>query len=112
MSIKADVENILIQLNYPVNDATKAQLERIIQNTPGFEKFAKHIFSLNDELKKIDATVAMSNSKDYLKIKSNSKDENEIQKFEELKDNWANKYKIKLQKVENKNTYYILGQID
>jgi hypothetical protein len=112
MSIKADVENILIQLNYPVNDATKAQLERIIQNTPGFDKFAKHIFSLNDELQKIDATVAMSNTKDYLKIKSNSKDQNEIEAFEDIIKHWSQKYKIKLQKVENKNTYYILGQID
>jgi len=111
MSIKPDIENILIQLNYPVNEATTKQLENIANNTEGFFEFAKHIFSLNDELKKVDATVAMSNSKDYLKLKSNSKDENEIKEFEDIINKWSQKYKVDLKKVENKNTYYILGKI-
>ena len=110
MSIKADVENLLIQLNYPVNEATEKQLNEIIENTPGFFEFAKHIFSLNDELKKINATVAMSNSKPFLKLKSDSKDAAEIAEFEEIIKSWAAKYKVELQKVENKNTYYILGK--
>jgi len=110
MSIKPDIENILIQLDYPVNDATTKQLEAIVNNTNNFYDFAKHIFSLQDELKKVDGIVAMSNSKDYLKIKSNAKDKNEIQEFKEIINKWADKYKVKLEKVENKNTYYIIGK--
>jgi hypothetical protein len=107
MSIKADIENILIQLNYPVNESTKKQLETIIDNTNGFYDFAKHIFSLQDELKKVDAIVAMSNTKNFLKIKCNAKNKSEIDEFEEIINKWADKYKVKLEKVENKNTYYI-----
>jgi len=110
MSIKADVENLLIQLNYPVNEATSKQMNEIIENTPGFFEFAKHIFSLNDELKKIGATVAMSNSKPYLKLKSDAKETREIEEFTEIINAWAKKYKVDLEKVENKNTYYILGK--
>jgi len=110
MSIKADVENLLIQLNYPVNEATTKQLEAISQNTPGFFDFAKHIFSLNDELKKLDAVVAMSNSHNYLKLKCDSKNEEEIKEFTDLIMHWADKYKLTLKQVENKNTYYILGK--
>jgi len=109
MSIKADIENILIQLDYPVNEATKKQMEAIANNTPGFFSFAKHIFSLNDELKKIGAAVAMSNSKDYLKIKLPEEESDKVEEFEEIINHWSNKYKVKLQKVDNKNTYYILG---
>jgi hypothetical protein len=110
MSIKADVENILIQLGYPVNEATTAQLEAIIANTPGFYEFAKHIFSLQDELKRFNATVAMSNSHSYLKLKSDSKDPVEVEDFESIIKAWAEKYKVELQKVENKNTYYVIGK--
>jgi len=110
MSIKADVENILIQLNYPVNESTTKQLETIIENTPNFFDFAKHIFSLNDELKKFDAVVAMSNSNNYLKLKCDSKIDSEIADFKETIESWANKYKVKLKQVENKNTFYILGK--
>ncbi len=110
MSIKPDIENILIQLNYNVNDATKKQLENIVANTNGFFDFAKHLFSLNDELKPVDAFVAMSNSNNYLKLKSNSSNESEIKEFEDIINSWAHKYKVNLQKVENKNTYYIIGK--
>ena len=110
MSIKADIENILIQLNYPVNDATKKQLEAIADNTNGFFEFAKHIFALNDELKPLDAIVAMSNSKEFIKLKSNSTNPADIEKFEEIIKSWASKYKVNLTKVENKNTYYITGK--
>ncbi len=110
MSIKANVENLLVQLDYPLNDATKKQLEEITDNTKDFFSFAQHIFNLKDELKRIDATVAMSNSQPYLKIKSNSKVPLEIEEFNEIVNAWATKYKVELQKVENKNTYYIIGK--
>ena len=110
MSIKANIENILIQLNYPVNEATTKQLENITQNTDNFYEFAQHLFTLSDDLKAVDAVIALSNSKDYLKLKSNSKIDSEIEKFNEIVNFWANKFKVILQKVDNKNTYYIIGK--
>ena len=110
MSIQANVENLLVQLNYPVNESTTKQLSEISSNTKDFFDFANHIFNLKDELKKVDATVAMSNSKAYLKLKCNSQDPLQVKKFKEIITNWATKYKVELKKVENKNTYYILGK--
>jgi len=110
MSIKVNIENLLVQLDYPLNDATKKQLKEIIDNTKDFFFFAGHIFNLKDELKRVNATVAMSNSNHYLKIKSNSKVSLEVDEFNEIVNAWATKYKVELQKVANKNTYYILGK--
>ncbi len=110
MNIDLTPENLLIQLGYPVNDATLAQMERIIGNTKGFEKFAKHLLTLNDEVKRYSGIVGLSNSKDYLKVKTDSKTPEEIEAFREIVQRWSEKYKIALQKVEGKETYYILGQ--
>ena len=110
MSIKANIENLLIQLNYPVNEATTKQLDNITKNTDNFFDFAQHLFTLSDDLKAVNAVVALSNSKDYLKLKSNSKIDSEIEKFNEIVKFWADKFKVTLQKVDNKNTYYIIGK--
>ena len=109
MSIELTPENLLIQLEYPVKDATLAQLDRIIKNTNGFDKFAKHLISLNDEVKRFAGIVALSNSKDYLKVKCDSDKPEEIEAFTEIIKHWSDKYKIEIEKVDNKNTYYILG---
>jgi len=109
MNIELTPETLLTQLGYPVKEATLAQMQRIIDNTPGFEKFAKHILTLNDEVKRFAGIVALSNSKDYLKVKTDSTDPDEIQAFTDYVTQWAEKYKVALEKVEGKNTYYILG---
>jgi len=109
MNIEMTPENLLIQLGYPVKEATLAQLQRIIDNTPGFEKFAKHILTLNDEVKRFAGIVALSNSKDYLKVKTDSTSPEEIEAFNDYVMHWAEKYKVALEKVDGKNTYYILG---
>ncbi len=109
MNIEMTPENLLIQLGYPVKEATLAQLQRIIDNTPGFEKFAKHILTLNDEVKRFAGIVALSNSKDYLKVKTDSTSPEEIEAFTDYVTQWAEKYKVALEKVDGKNTYYILG---
>jgi len=110
MSIKPNIENILIQLNYPVNETTVDKLKNISNNTDGFFDFAKHLFSLNDELKKVNGVVALSNSKDYLKLKCNSKLDFEIEKFKIIINFWADKFKVDLEQVKNKNSYYIIGK--
>jgi len=110
MSIKANIENLLVQLKYPVNEATTKQLEAIANETNEFFTIANHLFTLRDNLAPVNGLVALSNSVNRIKIKSLSNSESEIKKFEEIVKKWANKYKVNLQKVEGKNTYYILGK--
>ena len=111
MHIEMTPENLLIQLSYPVKQSTLEQMQRIMQNTKNFDNFSKHIISLNDEVKRFAGVVTVSNTKDYLKIKTDSSSPKEIEAFEEVINSWSKKYKVKLQKVDGKNTYYILGQI-
>jgi hypothetical protein len=109
MSIELTPENLLIQLEYPVKDATLAQLDRIVKNTKGFDKFAKHIISLKDEIRKYSAVVALSNSKDYLKVKCDSIKPQEVEAFTDILTRWSDKYKVKIERIKGKNTYYIIG---
>lgn len=102
-------EGLLTQLDYNVDENSLNQLENIIKNTPGFENIKKHIISLNDHLKHLDSYVAMSNSNPYFKIKIDTNNEKFINEAKEIIEKWAEKYKINLQKVEGKETYYILG---
>ncbi len=101
----------LKQLGYSVNSATIAQLERIINNTKGFKTIEKHIIPLNDELKIRKSYIAMSNSNDFLKIKNEANNENIKKEVENVIFKWAKKYKVELEKVDGKETYYIKGVV-
>jgi hypothetical protein len=110
MHLELTPEAILTQLGYSVNDQTVAQIKRIIDNTPGLEKFLPHLPSFIDALKVEKGYVAMSNSKDYLKVKCDENiSEESLQACLDILNHWADKYKLELQKVEGKHTYYILG---
>jgi oligoendopeptidase F len=109
MHLDVTAEVIVSQLDYTKNEHTIEQAQKIIDNTNGFEKFAKHIISLNDQLKHMGGYVAMSNSHNYFKIKVENHSPEILKEFLELKDHWSHKYNVKLQKVENKEVYYILG---
>ena len=99
---------MLRQLGYTPNEALKSQMERIEKNTKDYEKIQKHIMDLHDHLKVDDSYVAMSNTKDYFKIKVNAPSkELEAEAHEQIK-HFSEKFKVTLQK-ENENTYYILG---
>ncbi|CAM3405113.1 hypothetical protein [Arcobacter aquimarinus] len=112
MQLEVSAEVILSQLGYSKNEASLKQAQKMIDVTTNFEKFAKHIFSLNDHLKKMNAYVGLSNKTDYLKIKCDENDSDEIlQEFHEEVSHWANKYNVKLEKLDNKHIYYILGTI-
>ena len=100
---------MLNQLGYTPNDALLAQLDRIIKNTQDFEKIQKHIFDLHEVLKVDDSFVAMSNSNDYLKIKLEAPSKERNEEAREKMDHFSEKYKVNLQKVDGKETYYILG---
>ena len=112
MHIDLTPEAILAQLGYPQNNHTLEQINKIISNTKKFEHFSKHLLSLQDALAVEKGYIAMSNSENYLKIKCDEdSNADNLSAFAELVDHWSKKYKISLKKVENKPTYYILGQL-
>ena len=112
MDIKINAENLLSQLEYSVNEASLKQMNKIIESTKGFDKFAKHLLSLNDHLKHLNGYVTLSNSVDKLKIKTETKSNALIEEFNEIVTKWAQKYNVRIEKLENKNVYYIYGIIE
>lgn len=111
MHIHMTPEALLTQFDYPVNELTLVQINKAIANTPGFDHFSKHLLSLKDKLSHYDSIIALSNSHNYFKIKcEESSKEDIIKMFDDVSKEWAEKYKVTLQKVGNKPTYYIIGQ--
>ena len=100
---------VLTQLGYVANEALIKQLQRIEKNTAGYEKIKKHIMDLHDHSKVNKAYVAMSNSQDYFKIKVESPSPEMTKEAHEKINHFSEKFKVKLQKLDNKDTYYILG---
>jgi hypothetical protein len=100
---------ILTQLGYSVTPKSEAQLECVINNTVGFEHIEKHLLALHDALKVHHSFVALSSNKDYFKIKNEATDADLLAEVNELILKWAAKFKITLEKVPNKNTYYVIG---
>ena len=58
MQIDVSPEVILSQLGYSKSDSSLEQAQKMITTTNDFNKFSKHIFSLNDHLKKMNAMLA------------------------------------------------------
>ena len=111
MNIDLSPDALLTQLGYTPTEQSIVQIKKAIDNTNGFENFSKHILSLHDELAHLKGLVALSSSKDVFKIKGSEDTSKEIQdEFHELVKHWSNKYKIKIEQVQKKPTYYILGQ--
>jgi len=100
---------ILTQLGYSVTPKSEAQLECVIKNTVGFEHIEKHLLALHDALKVHHSFVALSSNKDYFKIKNEATGTDLLAEVNELILKWAAKFKITLEKVPNKNTYYVIG---
>ncbi len=111
MHLNLTPEALLIQLGYTKNEYTLKQINKIIDNTEGFESFSQHILSFNDALIVEKGFVAMSNSEEYFKIKCEEDySADNLSAFTKMVKHWADKYKIELRKLDNKNTYYIIGQ--
>lgn len=111
MDINLTPEALLSQLGYSKTTHSIKQMENIINNTNGFDNFSKHILALHDQLAHLKGFVALSNSKDVFKIKRSEEVSKEIQdEFSNLVENWSSKYKVAIEKVQNKPTYYIIGQ--
>ena len=110
MQLDVSAEVILSQLGYSKSESSLKQAEKMIEATTNFDKFAKHILTLNDHLKKMNAYVALSNTTNYLKIKCDENDSKEIlEEFHNEVLHWADKYNVKLEKLDSKHVYYILG---
>jgi len=104
-----DAQALLIQLGYAPNEVLIQQLKEIQKNTPGYEKIEKHILDLHDHLKVNNAYVALSNTKEHLKIKVDSPTPELAQEAHEKIQHFSEKYKVTLEKLPNKETYYIIG---
>ena len=100
---------MLTQLGYVPNDALVQQLQRIEKNTVGYEKIQKHIMDLHDHLKVDGSFVAMSNSVDSFKIKIESNSPELAQEAHEKIQHFSDKFKVTVNKLDNKETYYIVG---
>jgi hypothetical protein len=100
---------MLIQLGYVPNEALLEQIDKIQKNTSGYEKIEKHILDLNDHLKVNNAYVALSNSKDYFKIKVESTTPESAEEAHDKIKHFSDKFKVKIEKIPKKETYYILG---
>jgi len=106
---KMQRDAMLTQLGYAPNDALLSQLEKIEENTPGYEKIKKHIMDLHDHLKVDGSFVALSNSEDCFKIKVEASSVELAKEAHEKVKRFSNKFKVKVNKLQNKETYYILG---
>ena len=110
MHLELTPEALLKQLGYSVTEQTLKQIKIILSTTEGLEKFLPHIPSFADALAVEKGYIAMSNSVDHLKIKCDEDtNADNLAAFTQLVEHWADKYRLKLQKVPNKNTYYIIG---
>jgi len=111
MHLELTPEALLTQLGYTKTEHTLRQMNDIIANTKDFKNFSQHIPSFNDALAVEKGFIAMSNSQSHLKIKCNEDiSADNLSEFTQLVRHWADKYKLKLEQVDNKNTYYIIGQ--
>lgn len=100
---------MLTQLGYAPNEALLTQLEKIENNTHGYEKIRKHIMDLHNHLKVDNSFVAMSNTNNCFKIKIESKTPEVAQEAHEKVKHFSDKFKVTVNKLENKETYYIVG---
>jgi hypothetical protein len=110
MNLEVTTNMILSQLKYTVNDSSIAQANNAIKETINFNKFAKHLISLNDNLQHINAYIALSNNSNKFKIKFDNLDNGALlEEFHEIVKKWSNKYKVSLETIPNKEVYYIIG---
>lgn len=100
---------MLTQLGYAPNDALLQQLEKIEKNTSGYEKIQKHIMDLHDHLKVDGSFVALSNSQDYFKIKIEATSPQLRDEAHEKVKHFSDKFKVAVNKLDHKETYYVVG---
>ena len=102
-------EAVLTGLGYVPNDALMSQLEKIEKNTVGYDKIIKHILDLHTHLRVDDSFVAMSNTNDYFKIKVEAPSPQRVEEAHEKIEHFSQKFKVTIKKIDDKDTYYIIG---
>jgi tetrahydromethanopterin S-methyltransferase subunit G len=111
MHLEITPEVLASQLKMGKTEASLNQIEKNIKFTRDFNSFSKHLLSLNDKLKHMNAYVGLSNKESYFKIKCEDIDSEEIKKeFLDEINHWSDRYNVELKQVENKNVYYIIGK--
>ncbi|MDB4257398.1 hypothetical protein N9818_00960 [Arcobacteraceae bacterium] len=111
MNLEITPEVIASQLQIGKTEASLKQIEININNTKNFNSFAKHIISLNDKLKHMNAYVGLSNKESYFKIKCDIVDSQELKKeFLYEVNHWSKKYNVAIRQLDNQNTFYIIGK--
>ncbi|MFT7859501.1 MAG: hypothetical protein ABXS93_01055 [Sulfurimonas sp.] len=100
---------MLIQLGYAPNQTLLKQFENIKNNTKDYAKIEKHIMDLHDHLKVNKSYVALSNTKDYFKIKIEADTPELVEEAHQKVKHFSDKFKVKVHKLPQKETYYILG---
>lgn len=100
---------LLNQLGYTVTQSAQAQMQKVVNNTLGFDHVEKHLIALHDALKSHLSFVALSSNRDYFKIKNEAVGEEMRSEVNEMIERWSKKYKIDIEKVPNKDTYYVIG---
>ena len=100
---------ILKQLDYTVTDSALVQVEKVKSNTHGFDYVEKHLITLHNQLKAHLSYIALSSTKDFFKIKNDAKGVEMIKEVNEIIAHWSEKFKIDIEKVDGKNTYYVIG---
>lgn len=103
-------DGILVSLGYGENESTVAQLEGILNECDLTDTELEKIVLLNDNVKKFEGFVAMSNSNNYFKVKTESSNLEMIKAVREKIYEWADRYKFDIEKVDGKETYYIVGK--
>lgn len=100
---------MLKQLGYMPNEALIDQLKDIETNTVGYEKIQKHIMDLHDSLKINGSFVAMSNTVNSFKIKIEAPSVEIAKEAHDKIQHFSDKFKVTVEKLDNKDTYYIVG---
>lgn len=110
MHLEITPEVLASQLEIGNTEASLQQIKKNIENTREFDSFSKHIISLNDKLKHMNAYVGLSNKESYFKIKCEETESDEIKKeFLDEIEHWGAKYHVILQQ-HNENVFYIIGK--
>lgn len=104
---KVTDEALLVQLGYTQSNGVRENLKQIIKNTQGYESIKRHILSLQQALKPYGSFIAISSSKNSFKIKNESRSKEAY----DIISRWAQKYKVAITKDDNKEAYYIKGQM-
>ncbi len=105
-----EISVLLSELGYSANEGLTKQVQAILSKCDLNSAELSHLIALHDKIGKFNGFVALSNSDDVFKIKCQGAP-SDVRNFNEIVKEWAAKYQLKVEKVEGKDTYYLLGRL-